>query len=73
MGRLDGRLALVTGGASGIGKATARLFAREGAAVVLVDRAEAGASVAEDIRTSGGKAWFIRADLAPRRVDAPGP
>ena len=42
LGRLEGQVALVTAAESGIGRATARLFAREGAKVVCVDRAETG-------------------------------
>jgi NAD(P)-dependent dehydrogenase (short-subunit alcohol dehydrogenase family) len=55
---------LVTGAASGIGSATARLLADEGAAVVLTDiAAEAGQQVAEEISRSGGKAVFLALDV----------
>jgi NAD(P)-dependent dehydrogenase (short-subunit alcohol dehydrogenase family) len=72
-GLVEGKVALVTGAASGIGLATARLFAREGAAaVVLADLdAAAGESAAESIRESGGHAEFVRADCTSEpEVDA---
>lgn len=61
---LRGKVALITGGASGIGMATAILFAGEGAAVAVVDRNEAdGRSVAKRIRHNRGRAIFVRADV----------
>lgn len=62
---LKGRTAIVTGGASGIGAVTCRLFSREGARVVVVDLDEAGGeAVAEEIRSGGGEAVFMQADVA---------
>lgn len=62
--RLDGKIAIVTGAASGIGKATAKLFAQEGAKLVLVDLNETGGkTAAEEIRSIGGVAAFVQADL----------
>ena len=64
MNALAGKRALVTGGASGIGRATAVLFAQEGAAVAVVDVDDAqGEAVAQEIVSNGGKAIFIRCDV----------
>jgi NAD(P)-dependent dehydrogenase (short-subunit alcohol dehydrogenase family) len=63
-GRVAGKVALITGGASGLGAESARLLASEGAAVMLTDLAEAGHAVAEEIRSAGGKAHFMVQDVA---------
>jgi NAD(P)-dependent dehydrogenase (short-subunit alcohol dehydrogenase family) len=63
MGRIQGKAALVTGAASGIGRATAILFAREGARVLLTDLDPAGAAVVASIRNGGGEAHFVRHDV----------
>ncbi|MGP0057771.1 MAG: SDR family NAD(P)-dependent oxidoreductase [Beijerinckiaceae bacterium] len=65
MGRLDGKVAIVTGAASGIGRASAVLFAREGARLVIVDQnAENLAGTANIISQNGGTAHLIAADTS---------
>jgi NAD(P)-dependent dehydrogenase (short-subunit alcohol dehydrogenase family) len=67
MTRLDGKVALVTGAANGIGAAAARMFAEAGAAVVAADRDVAGAmALAEEIKAQGGQALGLGCDVAER-------
>lgn len=64
MGRLDGKVALISGGARGQGATEARMFAREGARVVLGDVLdEAGEQVAADICSSAGEATYVHLDV----------
>lgn len=64
-GRLDGAVAIVTGAATGIGRAAALLFAHEGARVTVADRnLPAGQETAASIREAGGDAMFIETDVA---------
>lgn len=73
---LNGKVALITGGASGIGRATALLFAQEGAAVSVADiNSELGQTVVQEIKSQGGHASFIQCDVTKagdcrRAVDA---
>jgi meso-butanediol dehydrogenase / (S,S)-butanediol dehydrogenase / diacetyl reductase len=63
--KLDGKNALITGAGSGMGRATALLFAREGAKVAAIDiDEEAAAQTATQIERNGGKAVAIRADVS---------
>ncbi|MFT5042466.1 MAG: 3-oxoacyl-[acyl-carrier protein] reductase [Hyphomicrobiaceae bacterium] len=67
---IRGRTALITGAASGMGRATALLFADEGANVALVDRADNVEEVADLIRKAGGQAQAWQADLADSEIAA---
>src|SRR3954463_7994647 len=64
MGRLDGKVAAVTGGASGIGEATVRRFVAEGASVAFCDRdGERGQSLEAELKAAGAKIAFTQADV----------
>ncbi len=68
MGRVDGKVALITGAASGLGRADAEVLAREGATVVLTDiNEDAGEAAAAAIRKAGGKATFMNLDVADEK------
>ncbi|GMV96393.1 MAG: oxidoreductase [Phycisphaerae bacterium] len=69
--RLKGQVAWISGATSGIGMATARLFAEEGARVALIGRrAELGRRLADDIRAQGGQAIAVGCDVADERAVA---
>ena len=64
MGNLEGKTALITGAASGIGRATAILFAQEGASIAIADcNVDGGVETLQQIKNSGGNAVFIQTDI----------
>jgi NAD(P)-dependent dehydrogenase (short-subunit alcohol dehydrogenase family) len=65
MGRLDGKVALITGGGSGMGRVASALFANEGARVVLTDvNDDAGETAAKEVEAAGGQAVYVHADVS---------
>ncbi len=65
MNRLENKVTLVTGGSSGIGRAAAQLFAREGAKIVIADiNVEGGEETLQSVREAGGEAHFVRTDIS---------
>jgi NAD(P)-dependent dehydrogenase (short-subunit alcohol dehydrogenase family) len=63
--RLDGKVSIITGGGSGMGRVAAELFAREGASVVVADFSEAaGEAAVAAVRAAGGTASFVKADVS---------
>lgn len=65
MGRLEGKVAFITGAGAGIARAASLLFAREGARVAVAEiRSETGRATAEAVRAAGGEALFVEADVS---------
>ncbi|MFA8440132.1 SDR family NAD(P)-dependent oxidoreductase [Pueribacillus sp. YX66] len=66
MGRLEGKVALVTGAANGQGEAISQLFSKEGATVVVSDISDEGKEVVEEIKQNGGNACFVKMDVSKK-------
>ena len=67
MDRLKGKVAIITGGNSGVGEATAKMFAKEGATVVITARREAALEkVAEEIKAAGGEVFAVSTDISKK-------
>ncbi len=67
---LKNKIAVITGGSRGIGKATAILFAKEGATVIILDVLTEGNKTTEDIRKEGGRAFYMEMDVSePEQID----
>lgn len=66
-GSLEGKVALITGAGSGMGRAAALLFAKQGAAVAVADISTDGEQTAAEIESAGGRAVFVRADVSEER------
>lgn len=61
--KFDSKVVIVTGGASGIGEAAVRLFAKEGAKVVIADYSDQGQAVSDELRGAGFEALFVKTDV----------
>ena len=69
MGRVEGKVALITGGARGLGEATGQVMAQEGATVILTDVLDAeGEAVVKEITANGGKASYLHQDVTDEAV-----
>ena len=68
-GKLEGKIAVVTGGNSGIGEATVHAYAREGASVVIMARRDGhGIEDRDKVRSLGGTAEFIKCDVSKKKT-----
>src|SRR5258708_8663775 len=69
MGRLNGKVPIITGGGAGMGRSHATVFAREGASVIVADRDEAAGrdAVAQIVRETGGEARFVSLDVTSKK------